>query len=298
MPFNGAGTFARYTPGTPYVNNTTIDETVVNAELSDVATGLSNCVTRDGQSPATANLPMGTFRHTNVGNATTRAAITYASAADVQDNTLHYLTATAGTNTVTATAAISMTAYGTGQLFEFTPANTNSGATTININSIGAKNVFAHGVACVGGEAIQNMPCVVIYDGTQFHIVNPRATRITNSLGSDVALNNTAAYFNGPTVATGTTGTWFYSGKVTVWDTAGAALIDVKLTDGTTVIDSAQQTVGAASNPATIAVSGYLTTPAGSVTIQVKDLTSTSGHIKFNLSGNSKDSTLSAFRIG
>lgn len=171
MPFNGSGTFAVYTPGTPYVNLTTIDETVVNAVQTDFATGLTNCVTRDGQSPATANLPMGGFRHTGVGNASTRAATPYASAADVQDGTLTGLTTVAGTNTVTATAAISMTAYATNQVFAFVPANTNTGATTANLNSIGAKNVFWNGVACVGGELRQNIPAKILYDGTQFHII-------------------------------------------------------------------------------------------------------------------------------
>lgn len=66
MPFDGAGTFAVYTPGTPYANGTTIDETVVNAVQSDFATGLTNCVTRDGQSPPTANLPMGGFKITGL----------------------------------------------------------------------------------------------------------------------------------------------------------------------------------------------------------------------------------------
>ena len=171
MPFDGSGTFAVYTPGTPYVNGTTIDETVVNAVQSDFATGLTNCVTRDGQSPATANLPMGSFRHTGVGNATTRAAATYASARDVQDGTLTYLTGAAGTNTITATAAISMTAYATGQQFCFVPAANNTGATTLNLNSIGAKNVFARGAACAGGEIVSGCPVLVEYDGTQFNIL-------------------------------------------------------------------------------------------------------------------------------
>jgi hypothetical protein len=37
---------------------------------NDFATGINNCLTKDGQNSATANLPMGGFKHTNVANAT------------------------------------------------------------------------------------------------------------------------------------------------------------------------------------------------------------------------------------
>jgi hypothetical protein len=48
MPFNGSGTF-NLTGGYPYVPNTTIVSANVNALLADVASGLSDCVTRDAQ---------------------------------------------------------------------------------------------------------------------------------------------------------------------------------------------------------------------------------------------------------
>lgn len=122
--------------------------------------------------------------------------------------------------------------------------------------------------------------------------------RFTNSLGADVNLSNTSNYFDGPSVAQGTAGVWFASGTVTLIDTAGSADFDVKLWDGSTVIASAQTQTGAASEKITVSLSGYLTSPpAGNLRISVKDKTSTSGLIKFNLSGNSKDSTISAIRI-
>jgi hypothetical protein len=71
-----------------------------------------------------------------------------------------------------------------------------------------------------------------------------------------------------------------------------------KLWDGTTVIASASfvslstQTIGA------ISLSGVITSPAGNLRISVRDSTTTNGHIKFNSSGNSKDSTITAVRIG
>lgn len=122
--------------------------------------------------------------------------------------------------------------------------------------------------------------------------------QITNSLGADVALNNVANYFDGPSIAQGTTGTWFVSGTITVNDTAGAAGIVVKLWDGTTVIASAWVLVDSANAMRPVSLSGYITSPAGNLRMSAKDLSSASGAIKFNQSGNSKDSTITAIRIG
>lgn len=82
------------------------------------------------------------------------------------------LTSVAGTNTITASAA-GVTSYDTGRPFTFVPANTNGGATTLNVNALGAKNVYANGAACVGGELVAGVPYVVVYDGTRFGVTGP-----------------------------------------------------------------------------------------------------------------------------
>jgi microcystin-dependent protein len=53
MPFNGSGTF---TAINTFVPNTTILSAAVNANFADIATGLSDCLTRDGQAGMTAAL--------------------------------------------------------------------------------------------------------------------------------------------------------------------------------------------------------------------------------------------------
>lgn len=175
MSYNGSGTFS-LPAGNPVTTNTAISSSVHNTTLSEIATGLSTAITKDGQTTVTANLPMAGYRHTGVGNPTARTQ--YATAAGVQDGTYVYLTSVSGTDTITATAALSMSAYVTGQMFVFTPAATNTGATTINLNSIGAKNVYMKGAACTGGELVANVPAVIAYDGTQFNIVaNGQAPR-------------------------------------------------------------------------------------------------------------------------
>jgi hypothetical protein len=94
---------------------------------------------------------------------------------DVDTATYSYLTATAGTNTITATGPVSQTAYAAGQIFRFIPANTNTGATTLNVSNLGAKSIFLRGAALVGGELFKNQPAEVMYDGTQFNIVGNSA---------------------------------------------------------------------------------------------------------------------------
>lgn len=66
MPFNGNGTFSPPSPQYPAVAGTLIKSADWNAIVSDIAAGLSNCVTRDGQSPATADISMGGYGLTNL----------------------------------------------------------------------------------------------------------------------------------------------------------------------------------------------------------------------------------------
>lgn len=119
----------------------------------------------------------------------------------------------------------------------------------------------------------------------------------TNSLSGDVNLNNTANYFDGPSVAQGTSGKWFVSGTVTVND-ASTAVFYAKLWDGTTVIASGLVVSLSTQTLATISLSGVISNPAGNLRISVRDTTTTAGLIKFNTTGNSKDSTITAVQIG
>lgn len=84
---------------------------------------------------------------------------------------LEALTSVAGTNTVTASMA-GLTAYVSGMTVRFVPANSNTGAATININSLGAKSIFLNGAALVGFELRKNCPVMLYYDGTQFNILS------------------------------------------------------------------------------------------------------------------------------
>lgn len=168
MAYNGSGTFALFSPGNPVVTGTTISSDWANNTLNDIATGLSTAITKDGQTTVTTNISLSSHKLTNVtaGTATTDAA----TVGQIQSSAVQLLGTVAGTNTITAVLTPALTAYAAGQRYTFTPAATNTAATTININSVGAKSIFWNGAACVGGELLINVPVSIYYDGTQFHI--------------------------------------------------------------------------------------------------------------------------------
>lgn len=125
-------------------------------------------------------------------------------------------------------------------------------------------------------------------------IAHPTAS---NVLGGDVALNNTANYFDGPSMAQGTSGTWYASGTVTLADTGSNGVIQCKLWDGTTVIASSRTYISTISTPNTLSLSGILASPAANIRISCKDTINTTGKIVFNATGESKDSSIYGVRI-
>jgi hypothetical protein len=178
MSYNGSGTFVINSAGQPVVTGTVISSTAFNALTADLATGLSTALTKDGQTTPTANLPMGTFKFTGLSAGS--AATDSANIAQVQNSFGSFLTVS-GTDTITATVSPALTAYASGQMFAFVAANTNTGAVTINISSLGAKAITKNGnTALSAGDLTANYLFVVVYDGTQFQVVGVSATTFTN----------------------------------------------------------------------------------------------------------------------
>ena len=181
MSFNGSGTFVINSSGQPVVANTVISTTVFNALTADLATGLSTCITKDGQTTPTANIPMGTFKFTNLGVGS--AATDSATLGQVQASTTKLVTVT-GTDTITGTLTPALTAYTAGQMFYFVAGGANTGAVTLNIDGLGARNMTRHGsVALVAGDILSGEVCVVVYDGTRFQLLNPASYTNLNVTG-------------------------------------------------------------------------------------------------------------------
>ena len=172
--FNTSGTFSISGIGLPYVPGTLISSSVANQLNTDLATGLSTCILKDGTQVVTADIPFNFHKLTevNIGSASTDAA----NIANIQASTGTLLTVT-GTNTLIGTATPAITAYISGMTLRFFSAAANTGAVTLNVNGLGAKNVYKDGlVPLVAGDiaAASNL-ITVVYDGTQFVLQKPFA---------------------------------------------------------------------------------------------------------------------------
>jgi hypothetical protein len=170
---DGSGNYS-LPSGNPVSTGTSISSTWANTTLSDIATALTNSISKDGQTVATGNLPMGGFKHTNVADAASRNQ--YASAGQLQDFSTNALSSVSGTNTIIGSLNPTITAYATRMLVVFTPANANTGATTINVNGVGAKSIVkGNGTALAANDLLTTVPAVLVYDGTNFVLLNPLA---------------------------------------------------------------------------------------------------------------------------
>lgn len=120
MPFNGNGVFNRiYSWVQDAANGIVVSSSRTDTDTDDIADGLSQCVTRDGQSPATANLPMGGFKLTGLAAGTTNGdSVRFEQLAGVAPYGLcnGRITGTSGspvtTGNVTAIETIYFTPYG------------------------------------------------------------------------------------------------------------------------------------------------------------------------------------------
>jgi hypothetical protein len=199
MSFNGSGTFVINSTGQPVVTGTIISSSAFNALTADLATGLTTTLTKDGQTTPTANIPMGTFKITGMGAGTSSTDAVNLS--QLQNSTGTFLTVT-GTDTIAGTVSPSLTAYAVGQIFAFVAAATNTGAATINISSLGAKSITRLGAtALVAGDLIINSVAFIVYDGTQFQLLNPNTFTNIKFTG-----NATFAAYTETITASGTVG--------------------------------------------------------------------------------------------
>lgn len=222
MSFNGSGTFQINTAGQPVVAGTVITATAFNALTADLATGLSTCVTKDGQTTVTANLPMGGNKLTGLGAGT--LGTDSARLSQVQGNITSLLGVT-GIDTIAAAGSPQVTAYATGQMFWFVAAGTNTGATTLNIDSLGAKSITRGTAALAAGDIISGAIALVVYDGTQFQLLSISRSIQTNGTIASAGTTNIGAANAEYLAVSGTT-------TITAFDNVVAGIYRVLKFDG------------------------------------------------------------------
>lgn len=170
MPYNGAGSFSPPSSSFPAVPDTLIESAKYNAVVSDVATGLSTAITKDGQTTVTANIPMNGFKMTNLGSATARTDSS--NLGNIIDGTGVYIASVGGTqDDITLLPSPAIAAYTAGQTFRFVAASTNIGPVTVAVSGLTAKAVTKNGtVALVAGDIVAGALVTITYDGTRFII--------------------------------------------------------------------------------------------------------------------------------
>lgn len=85
-------------------------------------------------------------------------------------NNIDQYAVTSGTDTYTATQTPALTAYNLGAQITLNFGNVNTGASTINMNGLGAKSIITpDGAALTGGELQGIM--TLVYNGTSFQIL-------------------------------------------------------------------------------------------------------------------------------
>lgn len=198
----------------------------------DFQSGINQCLNKDGSNAATGNLNIGSNRLTNVSAGTARTDA--AQTAQVQDGSFVWGGTSGGSaNAQTITASPAITAYAAGQKFKFIAGFTNTSAATLNVNGVGAKNIYyaETKAALLGNEIMAGAVYEVIYDGTQFLLMNACAR---GSFTNDALFNNKINLFKsrGTSVGTNTIvqngdqlgSIWFWGANGTGYDPAAAII--------------------------------------------------------------------------
>lgn len=143
--------------------------------------------------------------------------------ADVNQQAAQLINVVMAANVLTGDAVPLITQYITGHCFTGIGGASNTGATTLNINAIGAIAVRNRNAALVGGEIQLDTPFTVYYDGAFFQLLNDyRLDTLATTKGDILAASAAKTWAR---VSVGT------DGQMLIADSASAA--GVKWTDVT-----------------------------------------------------------------
>lgn len=189
MARDGSGSYAL--PEAAFVYGDVIDESAVNNNFSDIASALSQSMSKDGQTTPTANQAMDSYKHTGVGNASARDQ--YAAAGQVQDSAFIECGDAGGTaDALTLTPTPAITAYVRGQRFTGKATATNTGAATVAVSGLAAKAIQLDGSALAAGEITSGKYYSFYYDGTQFQVEQISYTPpVASTAEAEAGTNNT-----------------------------------------------------------------------------------------------------------
>jgi len=113
------------------------------------------------------------------GSDTAKAVTAQGVAKAVQSGGYSYAADSGSANNITISLTPAPAAYVAGLAIEVKVNVTNTGATTINVNGLGAKVVQVGGVALTAGQLVAGQIYCMIYDGSNFQLQTTAAPTIT-----------------------------------------------------------------------------------------------------------------------
>lgn len=141
-------------------------------EDDNFASGINGAIAHNGSNAFSGNADLGSNQATNVAAGTTATAAP--NIAQIQAGGLLYAADTGAADAYVIAVSPAETAYATGQIFHFKAANDNTGASTLKINALVAKDIKTQ----QGGDPVAGLidatgVTSVIYDGTNFVFLGP-----------------------------------------------------------------------------------------------------------------------------
>ena len=184
-----------------------VDAAPMDTHDQDIADGLENCITRDGQNSPSANLPMNSHKHTGVADAVDETE--YAAYGQLLALVSPFVGATSvgGTATaITLTPTPAITSYTTGKGFSFFIETTNTGPVTLAVSGLAAVGLRrSDGTAFTSGDLVVGRHVVAVYNGANFrtNIAPPTDAAITLSdIPNLPASKTTSGTFHAERIAT------------------------------------------------------------------------------------------------
>lgn len=119
---------------------------------------------------AASAISLATLAEAIAGTSTSKAVTPAGLAAALQAGTWAYAADSGSANALAASLTPAPSAYTAGMQVNVKVANTNTGATTINVNGLGAKTIQRNGAALGAGALVAGQIYRLVYDGTYFQM--------------------------------------------------------------------------------------------------------------------------------
>jgi hypothetical protein len=201
--FAGAGAQFFDSNGTPlaggllyvYTAGTTTPATTWTTSAGTVANTNPIVMNAAGRTPFEIWLNSGVTYKFALYTSTNVLIGTYDNIPAIDDPTVfNNLITVTGTNTLTGVSVPPYTSYVAGMTLSFVPANTNTDAVTLDLDGLGAKNVFVgSSTALSSGDLVAGRIAQIQYDGTRFQLYQSSLADNSVTTAKIVDLNVTTA---------------------------------------------------------------------------------------------------------